>query len=319
VNRQVVQGPGSLRVGRFIGRLGVVSLPAVQAGLGLDQRVLRRHVAKLQAAGWLARAPWVLGEGSAAWPTGTGVEGAGLGGLRAVKSPPAPTTISHGVLVGWSAARIERRPSVESSARACGRPRAVGSQGALRARLHRAPARPGGVGQTLRATRRGDRRERRPARGSPEDDPRGLARRRPVRTLRIRAQAHPSPRWISRLAKKVWLTAPDFSAVVQMSAEEIAALTPAGDAGEPAVSKHEAAVAAPPRGRQNQIAPVRTPLPLRRRRSTGPRHRRQSPRRPRPPPSGSGVIGRSLGSPSQEPAVGGDAEARVSSLAEGVA
>jgi hypothetical protein len=62
VSRQFVQGPGSLRVGRFIGRLGVVSLPAVQAGLDLDQRVVRRHVAKLEAAGWLARTPWVWGE-----------------------------------------------------------------------------------------------------------------------------------------------------------------------------------------------------------------------------------------------------------------
>jgi DNA-binding MarR family transcriptional regulator len=42
-------------VGRFIGRLGVVSLPAIEAGLDLDQRVVRRHVARLEAAGWLVR------------------------------------------------------------------------------------------------------------------------------------------------------------------------------------------------------------------------------------------------------------------------
>lgn len=117
VSRQVVQGPGSLRVGRFIGRLGVVSLPAVEVGLDRDQRVVRRHVAKLEAAGWLARAPWVWGEGSVTWLTGAGVEGAGLGGVRAVKSPPAPTTIEHGVLVGWSAARAEHRSRVWKSAR----------------------------------------------------------------------------------------------------------------------------------------------------------------------------------------------------------
>jgi hypothetical protein len=35
--------------------------------------------------------------------------------------------------------------------------------------------------------------------------------------------------WISRLAKKVWLTSPTFVAAVQMSAEEIAALSPAVD------------------------------------------------------------------------------------------
>ena len=85
--------------------------------MDLDQRVVRRHVAKLEAAGWLARAPWVWGEGSVVWLTGAGVEGAGLGGVRAVRSPPAPTTIAHGVLVGWSAARAEHRNRVWKSAR----------------------------------------------------------------------------------------------------------------------------------------------------------------------------------------------------------
>ena len=38
MGRQVVgSGPGTLRVGRFIGRLGVVSLPAIEAGLDLDR------------------------------------------------------------------------------------------------------------------------------------------------------------------------------------------------------------------------------------------------------------------------------------------
>lgn len=110
-------GPGTLRVGRFIGRLGVVSLPAVEAGLDLDERVVRRHVAKLEAAGWLERAPWVWGEGSVAWLTSLGVERSGHGGLRALKAPPAPTTIAHGVLVGWSAARAEKRGRVWRSAR----------------------------------------------------------------------------------------------------------------------------------------------------------------------------------------------------------
>ena len=112
-----VPGPGSVRVGRFIGRLGIVSLPAVEAGLGLDQRVVRRHVAKLEAAGWLAREPWIWGEGSVVWLTAAGIESAGLGGVRPVKSPPGPTTIAHGVLVGWSAARVERRGRVWKSGR----------------------------------------------------------------------------------------------------------------------------------------------------------------------------------------------------------
>ncbi|HTP23229.1 MAG TPA: hypothetical protein VMJ65_26715 [Solirubrobacteraceae bacterium] len=94
-----------------------MSLPAVEAGLDLDHRVVRRHVARLEAAGWLGRAPWVWGEGSVAWLTGLGVESSGLGGLRAVKAPPALTTIAHGVLVGWSAARAEKHGRVWRSAR----------------------------------------------------------------------------------------------------------------------------------------------------------------------------------------------------------
>lgn len=58
---QLVPGPGTVRVRRFIGRVGVVSMPAVAVGLGLDERVVRRHVAKLEAAGWLSREPWVFG------------------------------------------------------------------------------------------------------------------------------------------------------------------------------------------------------------------------------------------------------------------
>ena len=106
-----------MRVGRFIGRLGVVSLPAVGVGLGLDERVVRRHVAKLEAAGWLGRAPWVWGEGSIVWLTGRGLNGTALGGLQPVKLPPAPMTADHGVAVGWTAARVERRGRRWKSAR----------------------------------------------------------------------------------------------------------------------------------------------------------------------------------------------------------
>jgi len=102
-------GPGTMRVGRFIGRLGVVSVPAVGAGLDLDERVVRRHIARLEAAAWLGRMPWVWGEGSVVWLTSLGLRGTDLGAVRAVKLPPSATTVSHGVLVGWSAARMERR------------------------------------------------------------------------------------------------------------------------------------------------------------------------------------------------------------------
>src|ERR1700722_1151986 len=117
MSRRASLGPGTLRVGRFIVWLGVVSLPAVEAGLDLDQRVVRRHVARLEAAGWLGRGPRVWGGGSVVWLTGAGMQGSGLGGLRPVKSPPAATTIGHRVLVGWSAARAEHRGRTWKSAR----------------------------------------------------------------------------------------------------------------------------------------------------------------------------------------------------------
>jgi len=57
IDKRVGPGPGTVRVGRFIGKVGVVSLPAIAVGLDLDERVVRRHVAKLEKAGWLVRAP----------------------------------------------------------------------------------------------------------------------------------------------------------------------------------------------------------------------------------------------------------------------
>lgn len=102
-------GPGTVRVGRFIGRLGVVSMPAIAVGLDLGERVVRRHVAKLENAGWLARAPWFWGDGSAAWLTAAGNYAIGLEALRPIKSPPSSMTMLQGIRVGWTAARMERR------------------------------------------------------------------------------------------------------------------------------------------------------------------------------------------------------------------
>ncbi len=112
-------GPGSIRVGRWIGRLGVVSVPAAQIGLGLDERVVRRHVARLERAGWLGRGAGIWGEGSVVWLTAPGFVGLGLGGLQPVRAnpEPSPTLIAHSVQVGWSAARLERRGLKWMSAR----------------------------------------------------------------------------------------------------------------------------------------------------------------------------------------------------------
>ncbi len=53
------------------------------------------------------------------WLTERGLGAIGLGGLAAVRASPAPspTLAAHGVLVGWSAARAQRRGHVWLSAR----------------------------------------------------------------------------------------------------------------------------------------------------------------------------------------------------------
>ena len=97
-----------MRVGRFIGRLGVVTMPAIGYGLGLADRVVRRHVAKLEAVGWCARTPAIRGYGSMVWMTATGLAGVDLADLPAVRAPDLfsiPTMRT--VRVAWVAAEIE--------------------------------------------------------------------------------------------------------------------------------------------------------------------------------------------------------------------
>jgi hypothetical protein len=229
-----ILGPGTLRVGRFIGRLGVVSLPAVQAGLDLDQRVVRRHVAKLEAAGWLGRAPWVWGEGSVVWLTGSGVQGTGLGGLRPIKAPPAPTTIGHGVLVGWSGARAEHRGRPWKSARELELDR---ERWAAPMRCER------GYTEQLPDLAVWPERSKTPGAVVAESGGRLEDRQKMIlegwrdavwsgRYMGVRYDcASPSvARWINRLAKKVGLADVDFTAAMQTTAEQIATLPPAASA-----------------------------------------------------------------------------------------
>jgi hypothetical protein len=109
VNKALKIGPGSIRVGRFIGRLGVVPMPAVGAALGLVDRVVCRHVAKLEKVGWYARVAATRGDGMLVWTTSTGLDGVGLGELPAPRAPNpfSPQTL-HGSRVAWAAADIER-------------------------------------------------------------------------------------------------------------------------------------------------------------------------------------------------------------------
>jgi len=250
VSRQVVQGPGSLRVGRFIGRLGVVSIPAVQAGLDLDQRVVRRHVRKLEAAGWLARASWVWGEGSVVWLTAAGIEGAGLGGVRAVKSPPAPTTIAHGVLVGWSAARAEHRGHGWKSARelALDPDRWAVSTRCERGYTQQLPdlavwpegwESPGAV-----IAESGGRREDRQK--LILEGWRDAIWSGRYHAVRYDCASPSVAAWIARLACKTGLTDTQFTADVQTTAEQIAALSPAAPTNEPPVETPEPTLKAVP-------------------------------------------------------------------------
>jgi hypothetical protein len=227
-----------MRVGRFIGRLGVVSLTAVGAGLGLDERVVRRHVARLEARGWLGRAPWVWGEGSVVWLTASGLRITDLGGLRPVKAPPSPTTVAHGVLVAWSAARMERRGLRWRSARELA---ADCDRWAVRMRDERGYRK---QLPDLAVWRRG---AERPVAIIGEEGHRREDRQRMILEGwrdAIWAEQYAAVQYdcasaavaarIRRLAKREHLVPPKFIAVAQRTAEEIRFITPDPEIIEPA-------------------------------------------------------------------------------------
>jgi hypothetical protein len=259
-------GPGTLRVGRFIGRLGVVSLPAVEVGLDLDERVVRRHVAKLEAAGWLGRAPWVWGEGSVVWLTGAGVQGAGLGGVRAVKSPPAPTTI------GMVCSLASQQHELSTAAEPGSRPASlnwIASDGPLPCAASAVTA------SSCPTSRSGSNGPREPGAVVAESGGRREDRQKMIlegwrdaiwsgRYIAVRYDcASPSvARWIARLAKKVGLTDSAFMATVQTTAEQIAALSPAASDAERAFDETKPSREfAPAPDEEAQVAPARAPAP----------------------------------------------------------
>jgi hypothetical protein len=91
-------------------------------------------------------------------------------------------------------------------------------------------------------------------------------------------------RWIARLAKRVGLTGSDFTAVVQTTAEEIAALSPVAPDDQPAID------AAMPSGEPSGHLASRPKPHLFKRQHRGhhckshrpSHHRRRNPKRPRP-------------------------------------
>ena len=208
------------------------------AGLDLDERVVRRHVAKLEAMGWLTREPWISGEGSVVWLTGAGIEAAGLGGVRPVKSPPGATTIAHGVLVGWSAARVEHRGRVWKSARELA---LESERWAVTMRCER------GYTKQLPDLAVWLKRSAPPVAVIAESGGRREDRQKMIldgwrdailsghyTAVHYHCASASVAHWIRRLARKVRLTGPTFVAAVQMSAEEIAALSPSANDEHPA-------------------------------------------------------------------------------------
>jgi hypothetical protein len=229
-------------------------------------------VAKLEAAGWLIRAPWIWGEGSIAWLTQAGIESVGLGGVRAVKSPPGATTIAHGVLVGWSAARVERRGLVWRAGRELAVDR---EQWAVPMRCER------GYTEQLPDLAGWLRDSTPPVAVIAESGGRREDRQKMIlkgwrdavwseqyTAVRYDCSSPSVAGWITRLAKKVGLTDPKLMAAVQTTAEEIATLSPAAPDDEPAVDEANSSAESQPEPRvgflpspmKASVSPERAPL-----------------------------------------------------------
>ena len=205
--------------------------------------------------------PWVWGQGSVAWLTAIGIERAGLGGVRPVRSPPAPTTIAHAVLVEWSAARAERRGRTWKSARELA---LDGERWEVPTRCERGFTtqlpdlavwlKSSGPPWAVIAESGGRREDRQKLMLEGWRDAVHVGRYAGVRYDCASPSVASS---ISRLAKKVWLTAPDFSVIVQTTAEGIGTLALAdADAEERAAGEPETTADAAPASNGNvSIAP----------------------------------------------------------------
>jgi hypothetical protein len=76
-------------------------MPAVERGLGLVERVVRRHVAKLASVGWCERMAAIRGDGSLVWMTAAGLQSSGLNELPALRAPdPFSPLTQHRIRVG---------------------------------------------------------------------------------------------------------------------------------------------------------------------------------------------------------------------------
>jgi hypothetical protein len=204
----------------------------VAIALDLDERVVRRHAARLQEAGWLARTAGAWGEGSVVWLTEMGLRAIGLGGLQAVRASPTPSrpSTAHGVLVAWSAARAERRGHRWMSARELALERerweirirgGRGWRGALPDLAVWPPGREAPSAVVIEAGYRRADRQRAILEGW-----RVAVRRGHYGAVRYDCVGEHTARQIARLAEEAGLRAPRFLAVAQMTAEQIAAIGP---------------------------------------------------------------------------------------------
>jgi len=205
-------------------------MPAIAVGLDLDERVVRRHIAKLETAEWLRRTPWIRGEGSAVWLTAAGVDAVGLGAVRAVQSPPGATTLTHGIVVGWSAARIQRRGLEWRSARELAvdpdhwAAPARGEHGPTSLLPDLAVWRTPSAAPVAIVVETGGRREDRQKRILEGWRDALLDDR--YSAVQYDCTDPSVTRWIERLARKVCLSRRAFIAVTQTSAAEIASVSP---------------------------------------------------------------------------------------------
>jgi hypothetical protein len=221
------------------------------------------------------------GEGSVVWLTSAGIDGVGLHGLRAVKvrrekSEPGITTITRGVLVGFSAARLERRGLKWLAARelAVDEPRwAVrhrhdyGHSTQLPDLAVWVPGSEKPVAIVCEETRRREDRQRWRLEGWRDAINAGR-----YECVQYDCANEPLATWIKNLGKKIGLNRPQLRSVVQMPPDKIATLTPVDQNAEPAAAEPEAArpqlrlVEAPA-----PAPPPRAPAPY----TTEPRHREE--------------------------------------------
>ncbi|HUY59411.1 MAG TPA: hypothetical protein VMV16_06850 [Solirubrobacteraceae bacterium] len=198
-----------------------------------------------------------------AWLTAAGSDAMGLEALRPIKSPPNSTAIRHGIRVGWTAARMERRGRPWISAREMDVDR---DRWAVRARCDR------GITRQLpdlaiwvepyklpcaviveSGTRRDDR-QKMILEGWRDAIRNGRYARVQYDCSNRSGAAH-----IRQLAKQVRLSASTFSAIVQPTADQITALPPAPADHEASVSKARTAEVTRLHDEQTKIAAVGVP------------------------------------------------------------